>query len=121
MCIKDEFSFLHLIQILFLFHNVEVADLISLAVAGNNTEDILHRLLLQELLRKILQITLRELLLVGNDNLVSIHRHFDGAFLLAKVTSLTINLDSGREKLRLCEKREERRRGKKKECMRVLF
>eukprot|EP01028_Stygiella_incarcerata_P000887 TRINITY_DN11395_c0_g1_i1.p2 TRINITY_DN11395_c0_g1~~TRINITY_DN11395_c0_g1_i1.p2 ORF type:complete len:108 (+),score=16.67 TRINITY_DN11395_c0_g1_i1:216-539(+) len=98
-----QISFLCLIKILFFFNNVEVADLISLAVGGDNTEDILHRLLLQELLCKILQITLRELLLIDEDNLVSIHRHRDWARFLPNMTSLTINLDSGREELRLCE------------------
>lgn len=83
---------LFLILILILVGDVEVTELIGTLVRGNDTEPVTELVLLEELLGKVLEVTLGELL-VGSDGDLGIITT-DNGHLIGETTGATLDLDA---------------------------
>ena len=88
---------LFLILILVLVGDVEVAELIGTLVRGNDTEPVAELVLLEELLGKVLEVTLGELL-VGGDGDLGVITTDDGD-LVGQTTGAALDLDAIVEEL----------------------
>lgn len=88
---------LFLILILVLVGDVEVTELIGTLVRGNDTEPVTELVLLEELLGKVLEVTLGELL-VGGDGDLGVITTDDGD-LVGQTTSAALDLDAIVEEL----------------------
>jgi hypothetical protein len=80
----------HLLVSVFALLNVEELELIGVLVCRNNIEKITNIVLLQELLREVLQVALGESNVSLDDNLALVQRNIDR---VAKVLGLAIDLD----------------------------
>ena len=78
--------------------NLEVTELVGGLVGGDNSEIFTHLLLLEVLLGQVLEVSLGEVDVGGDDDVVLVLANGDGA---AEVTKLSVNLDSLGEEI--CE------------------
>ena len=83
---------LFLILILVLVGDVEVTELIGTLVRGNDTEPVAELVLLEELLGKVLEVTLGELLVGGDGDLGIITT--DNGHLIGETTGAALDLDA---------------------------
>jgi hypothetical protein len=84
-------SSLFVILIIVIVGNVEVTELVGVLVRGNNTEPVAELVLLEELLCKVLEVALGEVLVGGDGDLIiaAVDDH-----LVGETTSAALNLDA---------------------------
>ena len=90
-------SSLFVILLIVLVGDVEVTELVGALVRGNDTEPVAELVLLEELLGKVLEVTLGELLVGGDGDLGIITT--DNGHLIGETTGAALDLDAIVEEL----------------------